>query len=131
MQELGYFTTAKINGSKADLAPPTEYGATFGDSCVTLRFVLPLKTPVKPKILGLRIDDPSFFVAFTLVPRADAVKLVGTTAACAVNIRRPTKVAAEGVQLLADEIANALQGKLGEDSNLTADYKGSVLVACP
>jgi ABC-type uncharacterized transport system substrate-binding protein len=131
IQEFGYFTAAKINGGKAEFDPPRDYVATYSNSRVTLHFVLPLRTPVKPKVIGLQIDDPSFFVAFTLEQGADAVRLAGTTSACAVNIRRPAKAAAEGVQLLADEIANALQGKLGEGSSVTADYKGSIIIACP
>jgi hypothetical protein len=86
---------------------------------------------VKPKVVALQIDDPSFFVAFTLDRATDAVKLVGLATACVVNIKRPAKEASEGVQILADQIANALKGQLGEGSTLTADYKGSVLVACP
>jgi len=131
MQEFGYFTSVKVNGAKADLTTSSNYEATYQKDRVSLRFILPLKAPVKPKVLGLQIDDPSFFVAFTLEPGAEAVSLVGTTAACAVSIRRPAKAATEGVQILADEIANALQGKLGEGSTITADYKGSVIIACP
>lgn len=131
MEEFGYFTVAKVNGLKAAFEAPTDYEISFGDSRLTLRFTLPLKTPAKAKLVGLQVDDPSFFVAFTLEPGPHAVRLTGAAKACALSVRRPEKTPPEGVQLLADEIANALKGQIGETSPITKDYKASVIVACP
>jgi hypothetical protein len=62
---------------------------------------------------------------------ADAVTMVNAPKGCVLTIKRPDKTAAEGVQLLADDIAAALRGKLNVASTLGADFVGRVLVACP
>lgn len=131
MEEFGYFTAAKVNGLNASFGAPTDYGLSFGDHRLTLRFTLPLRRPVKAKFVGLQVDDPSFFVAFTLEPGDDAVRLTGAAKGCALAVRRPEKTPVEGMQILADEIANALNGKIGETSDLTKDFKANVIVACP
>jgi ABC-type uncharacterized transport system substrate-binding protein len=131
IHDFGYFTNAKVNGGKTEFEAPTVYAATFGDGRLTLRFILPLKAPVKAKTVGLQVDDPNFYVAFTMDPGPDAVTLTGSAAGCALSVKRPEKTAVEGMQVLADEIANALKGQLGENSSITKDFKASVIVACP
>jgi len=131
LEEWGYFTAAKVNGTQAAFAPPTDYSQTYDQGQLTLRFFLPLKTPVKaPKIIAFEVDDPSFFVAFNLVEGVDAVTLIGAPKGCALNVKRPAKPAQEGVQILADAVANALAGKLAP-SALGGDYATHILVACP
>jgi len=131
LEEWGYFSAAKVNGTQAEFAAPTDYGQTYDQGQLTLRFFLPLKTPVKaPKIIGFEVDDPSFFVAFNLAEGTDAVTLTGAPKGCALNVKRPAKPAQEGVQILADAVANALSGKL-DPATLGGDYTTHTLVACP
>ena len=131
LEEWSYFTAAKVNGAPAEFARPTHYSQTYDQGQLTLRFFLPLKATVKaPKIVAFEVDDPSFFIAFNLAEDADAVSLAGAAKGCALNVKRPTKPAQEGVQILADAVANALVGKLAP-SALGGDYATHILVACP
>jgi ABC-type uncharacterized transport system substrate-binding protein len=131
LEEWGYFTAAKVNGAQAKFAPPTDYSQTYDDHRLTLRFSLPLRTAVRaPKVIALDVNDPSFFVAFNLAEDRDAVTLAGPARGCALNVKRPAKPTEEGVQLLADAVANALAGKL-DPATLGGDYTPHILVACP
>ena len=131
LEEWSYFTAAKVNGTSVEFARPAEYSQTYDDHHLTLRFLLPLRAAVKaPKVIALEVDDPSFFVAFNLAEGADAVTLAGPPKGCALTVKRPAKPAEEGVQILADAVANALAGKINP-STLGGDYTPHILVACP
>jgi ABC-type uncharacterized transport system substrate-binding protein len=131
LEEWSYFTAAKVNGTSVEFARPAEYSQTYDDHHLTLRFLLPLRAAVKaPKVIGLEVDDPSFFIAFNLAEGADAVTLAGPPKGCALTVKRPAKPAEEGVQILADAVANALVGKINP-STLGGDYTPHILVACP
>src|SRR4051812_30237086 len=129
--EWNYFTAAKVNGAQAQFAPPPDSSQTYEQGQLTLRFFLPLKAAVKaPKVVAFEVDDPSFFVAFSLAAGPNAVALTGAAKGCVLNVKRPAKPAEEGVQILADAVANALAGKL-DPATLGGDYTTHVLVACP
>ncbi|MFL5514209.1 MAG: DUF1007 family protein [Gemmatimonadales bacterium] len=81
-------------------------------------------------MIGLEVDDPSFFIAFNLAEGADAATLAAPPKGCALTVKRPAKPAEEGVQILADAVANALVGKINP-STLGGDYTPHILVACP
>jgi ABC-type uncharacterized transport system substrate-binding protein len=131
LDEFGYFTQAKINGHKAPFTLPSDYALTFTEGHLTLRFFLPLKAPIRPKVMALQVDDPSFFVAFNFAEGDDAVTLAGTSKGCALNLKRPDKPAEEGTQLLADDVALALKGKLTDQASVGADFTGHIVIACP
>jgi ABC-type uncharacterized transport system substrate-binding protein len=131
LDEFGYFTAVKVNGAKVAFGSPQEYDLGFSDGRLTLHFLLPLTRPAKVKVAALQIDDPSFFVAFNLAESADAVTMTGAPKGCALSVKRPDKPAAEGVQILADDIANALNGRSTGSTSVGADYIGHILVACP
>jgi ABC-type uncharacterized transport system substrate-binding protein len=126
--DFGYFTSAKANGTKVDFASPVDPELISAEGRLTLNFVLPTKAPMKlPKLMSLDISDPTFFVAFTLADGDDAVRLSGPMSKCALNIRRPPKVADVGVQLIPDAIAGALAGR----GNVGGDFANTIIVACP
>jgi ABC-type uncharacterized transport system substrate-binding protein len=131
LSEFGYFTSVKINGSKAVLGKPTEYGLTFADGRLTLRFLVPLEAPAWPKVMALQVDDPSFFVAFTMADGNDAIALDHAPKGCALSVSHPDKTAAEGVQILADDVAAALKGQRIPSADLGSDYTGHIILACP
>ena len=131
LDEFGYFTAVKVNGAKVAFGPPQEYDLGFSDGRLTLHFLLPLAMPAKVKVAALQIDDPSFFVAFNLAEGADAITMTGAPKGCALSVKRPDKPAAEGGQILADDIANALSGRSTGSTSVGADYAGHILVACP
>jgi len=69
-------------------------------------------------------------VAFNLAEGADAVTLAGAAESCALTVKRAATPAQEGVQILADAVANALSGKR-DPTTLGGDYATRILVACP
>src|SRR3954447_3736547 len=82
LKEFKYFTQLKVNGRAALFDAPADYGYTFSDGRLTLRFTLPIKAPSKVKVAALQVDDPTFFVAFNLADHGDAVRLVGPATGC-------------------------------------------------
>jgi ABC-type uncharacterized transport system substrate-binding protein len=126
LAEFEYFTHAKANGKSVAFGPPEERRQTFSDGRLHLEFMLPVKTPAAaPKVMVLTVDDPSFFVAFSLAPGADAVRLAGPKTGCALNITRPAQVAEVGKQIVPDEVAaSTAPGVVG-------DYTSRAILACP
>ena len=76
LHEFGFFTFAKADGKKQKFQEPVDYFLEYKDSLLTLHFTLPLKTPVKPKVLALEVFDPEFFIDFKFADK-DPVRLVG------------------------------------------------------
>lgn len=130
LAEWNWFTGLKVNGAKASFAPPVEPAQTYADGRLTLSFLLPLKAPAVVKVMALETDDPSFFVAFNLADGPDAVRLVDAPPGCSMNVHRPAKPAAEGVQILADAVAQTLAANV-DAASVGADFTPRVLVACP
>ena len=104
LKEFGFFTFARADGKKEKFQEPTDYYLEYKDASLTLHFVLPLKTPVKPKELAVEVFDPAFFIDFKFADK-NPVKLVGAPAACQMKFQRPN-----------DGTANAQ--KLGEQNFL-------------
>lgn len=130
LAEWNWFTALKVNGAKAVFAPPVEPNQTYADGRLTLSFLLPLKAPVAVKVMVLETDDPSFFVAFNLADGPDAIRLIDAPPGCAMTVHRPAKPAVEGVQILADAVAQTLAANL-DATAVGADFTPRVLVACP
>lgn len=123
--EYGYFTQAKLNGRDVAFATPTDPTLDFRDGRLVLSFLLPSKAPVPARVLALTVDDPDFFVAFSLAEGAEAVKVVGAEG-CALNVKR-AKAATEGEQLVPDDVATTE----GKAATVGEDYTSRILVACP
>src|SRR6202521_2569764 len=75
LKEFGFFTFAKADGKKQKFEEPVDYFLEYKGGLLVLLFTLPLKTPVKPKVLALEVFDPTFFVDFKLADK-DPVELV-------------------------------------------------------
>jgi hypothetical protein len=95
-----------------------------------LRFVLPLKSPTKPRELTLHVGDPTFFTAFTLPQAADTSVLAGVPEACRVSINHPGESKSHDVERLAQDIAAALRGQLDAPATGDSDPAGQITVAC-
>ncbi len=89
-----------------------------------LHFTLPLKTPVKSKVLALEVFDPTFFVDFKLADK-EPVKLVGAPAACALDFQRPNDGAASAQGIDEQTFTN------GPNSNFGAMFANKITVTCP
>jgi ABC-type uncharacterized transport system substrate-binding protein len=124
--EFDFFTHAKANGKPVVFGVPEDPRQTFSDGRLHLEFMLPLKSPMAaPKVMVLSVSDPSFFVAFSLAPGPDAIRLAGPKTGCALNVTRPTHVAEVGKQIIPDEVAaSAAPGVVG-------DYASRAILACP
>ena len=138
---FNFYTAVKVDGVEGDLGSPNDYQATIAGDRLMLRFLLPLKTPTKPKEMALRVGDPAFFVAFTVPEGPDAVTLDGAPESCQVSVKQPEDGGHGGIQRLADDITAALKGQLAASPRNTPDFSntpdfnapdfsGQVFVSC-
>jgi ABC-type uncharacterized transport system substrate-binding protein len=124
LKEFGYFTFAKADGKKAKFEEPVDYFLEYKGGFLVLHFTLPLKTPLKPKVLAVEVFDPTFFVDFKLADK-DPVKLVGAPTACTFDFQRPNDGAA-GAQAMGED--NFLSG---DNANYGAMFANKITVKCP
>jgi ABC-type uncharacterized transport system substrate-binding protein len=90
LAEFQYFTAAKTGPKFYEFNAPTDYELEADDKkLVTLRFTLPLKTPVSAqKPFTLMVYDPTYFVSFELA-KADPVALKNAPAGCSLTTLKP------------------------------------------
>lgn len=126
LPDVGFFTTAKANGKPQEFGTPRDAGLVYDKKVLTLTYTLPLKTPAAAsRSFGIEIGDPTYFVAFTIDERPDAIITRDAPQGCLVRIARPPK------------LDPAVQQKLAlEDITATPDTSGLLvttraLVACP
>ena len=124
LKEFGYFTFAKADGRKAKFEEPVDYFLDYKDGFLVLHFTLPLKTPVKARVLALEIFDPTYFVDFQLAKK-EPVRLVGAPAACTFDVRRPNDGAASAQALGEQNFTD------GSNANYGAMFANKITVTCP
>ena len=124
LKEFGYFTFAKADGKKQKFEEPVDYFLEYKDGLLVLHFTLPLKAPVKSKVLALEVFDPTFFVDFKLADK-DPVKLVGAPTACTFDFQRPNDGAASAQGIDEQTFTN------GANSNFGAMFANKITVTCP
>lgn len=92
LSEFKYFTSLK-RGSKAlefDMPAPG-YRLEHDGKALTLHFLLPLKKPVPvDNSLALRVDDETFFVAFSFA-EGTPVTIEGGPRTCGIDLKKPDK----------------------------------------
>ena len=92
LKDFDYFTYAQVDGKRDRDAfvDPVNYSASFDPqtTILTLHFTLPLRVPIKAKLLQIEIYDPTFFIDFAVASK-DAVKLIGAPAHCTVAAEKP------------------------------------------
>ena len=124
LKEFAYFTFAKADGKKAKFEEPVDYFLEYKDGFLVLHFTLPLKAPVKSKVLALEVFDPTFFVDFKLADK-EPVKLNGAPVACAFEFQRPNDGAASAQGIDEQTFTN------GPNSNFGAMFANKITVTCP
>ena len=124
LKEFGFFTFARADGKKEKFQEPTDYYLEYKDASLTLHFVLPLKTPVKPKELAVEVFDPAFFIDFKFADK-NPVKLVGAPAACQMKFQRPNDGTANAQKLGEQNFLS------GENSNFGMMFANKITVECP
>ena len=127
LSEFNYFTVAKSNGRKLAFDTPREPQMEMEKDQLVMTFLLPLKAPVPASgAFGLEIDDPTFFVYFTL-DGAASLKLTGAPSGCATTIAKAKAIDAATQQMMQDE--GIFQTPAG--ANLGLQYANKAIVACP
>ena len=124
LKEFGFFTFAKADGKKEKFEEPVDYFLEYSNTMLTLHFTLPLKTPVKAKVLALEVFDPEFFIDFKFADH-DPVRLVGAPNACQMKFQRPNDGSADAKALGEQTFTN------GDNSNFGAMFANKILVECP
>ncbi len=124
LKEFGYFTFAKADGKKAKFEEPVDYFLEYRDGLLVLHFTLPLKTPIKPKVLALEVFDPTFFIDFQLA-KQDPIRLVGAPASCTFDFQRPNDGAASAQAMGEQNFADGGNARFG------AMFANKITVTCP
>ena len=125
LREFDFFTFAKVDRKKEKFLEPVDYFLEHKDGALTLHFTLPLKAPVKPKVLALEVFDPAYFIDFKFADK-DPIKLVGAPASCQMKFQRPNDSTAATAQKLNEENFAS-----GDNSNYGAMFANKVTVECP
>ena len=124
LKEFNFFTFAKADGKKEKFQEPVDYYLEYKGAALTLHFILPLKTPVKPKQLALEVFDPSFFIDFKFADK-NPVQLVGAPATCQMKFQRPNDGSANAQKLGENNFTS------GDNSNYGAMFANKITVDCP
>ena len=128
LREYDFFTHAKADGKKAEfLEPSAGYYLVFDSkaSALTLHFTLPLKTPVKAKVLSIEVFDREYFVDFSLAEK-DPIRLVGAPAQCKLTVGKPQDMGAELSQRLSQLGPNERDPSL----TISSDFANKIQVKC-
>ncbi|MGL4727219.1 MAG: DUF1007 family protein [Bosea sp. (in: a-proteobacteria)] len=127
LHEFGFFTTAKANGAKVAFIQPVDYGLTFDKGVLTLKFILPLKSPMQArKSFGIDVSDDTYFVAFEWAKEEDAVKTSAAPAGCTLRVTRPKPLEQQDRQRLSEDQFSATVARTFGDQ-----FANKALVACP
>ena len=127
LKEYGYFTYVTADGKKTPLTDPAPgYRLDYKDAILTLHFTLPLKTPVKAKLLRVEVYDPTIFVDFEFAKQTP-VNLVGAPEACKLDVVLPQEITTAQSQKLGEVFFNSLSAA----QNFGAQYANKILVNCP
>ena len=124
LKEFAFFTFAKSDGKKVKFEEPVDYFLDYKDGLLVLHFTLPLKTPVRPKVLALEVFDPTFFVDFQLA-KSDPIRLVGAPASCTFDFQRPNDGAASAQAMGEQNFTE------GGNANFGAMFANKITVTCP
>jgi ABC-type uncharacterized transport system substrate-binding protein len=128
LAEFDFFTFAKQAGAKLKFLQPTEVTLESDDKkIVTLRFLLPLETPVSAqRPFSFQVYDPTYFVSFSF-EKQNPVTLAKPPNGCSVSAMEPKP-------LVADE-SKKLNEAFFQNFSPGADFgiklATRVIVACP
>jgi ABC-type uncharacterized transport system substrate-binding protein len=125
LNEFGYFTVLKARGKPQSFDPPREARMTMEKTQVAMSFLLPLKAPVAPTgAVSIEIEDPTFFVYFSLTEGNASVSLANAPQGCVTSIAKAKPLDATMQKILQDE--GAIQAQ-----DLGIEYANRAIIACP
>jgi len=128
LAEFDYFTYAKQNNAKAAFRPPEDVTLESSSrKIVTLRFFLPLETPVAAKKpFSFQIYDPTYFVSFAMEKKTP-VTMAQAPAGCSVSLMEPAPLVASDNQKLSE----AFFQNMSPGADFGVKLATRVVVACP
>jgi len=128
LAEFDYFTTLKVKGKPQAFTDPRDARMVMDKDRVTMSFLLPLKTPAPiAGILAMEIDDPTFFVYFSLADQS-SVTLANAPQGCVTNVAKAKALDAAMQKILQDE--GAIQAA-PPGANFSVEYSNKAIIACP
>ena len=128
LAEFEFFTFAKQNSAKLAFKEPENVTLEANDKkIVTLRFFLPLQTPVAAKKpFSFQVYDPTYFVSFGL-EKKDPVTLAGAPAGCSLSLVEPAPLVATENQKLSE----AFFQNMSPGADFGMKLATRAIVACP
>ena len=134
LAEFRWFTHGNQDGRRLTFQRPTDYHLEHDDATgrLTLHFTLALQAPAPTKGPGvlLRVFDPEYFVAISLVEDPAAVGREGGAAACRLAVKRPAALDPVAAMELA-RVPASVRNLPANLSQLTADLANDITVTCP
>lgn len=128
LAEFEFFTYAKQNSAKLAFKPPENVTLEANDKkIVTLRFFLPLTTPVAAKKpFSFQVYDPTYFVSFGL-EKQNPVILAKAPAGCSLSLVEPAPLVAAENQKLSE----AFFQNMSPGADFGMKLATRAIVACP
>jgi len=128
LSEFDYFTFAKQNNAKVAFKPPQDISMEADDKRnVTLRFFLPLETPVAAnKPFSFQVYDPTYYVSFGL-EKKEPVTLARAPAGCSLSLVEPAPLVATDNQKLSE----AFFQNMSPGADFGVKLATRAIVACP
>lgn len=128
LSEFEYFTFAKQNGAKLAFKAPEDVTLEANDKkIVTLRFFLPLETPVAAKKpFSFQVYDPTYFVSFGF-EKHDPVTMAKPPAGCSLSLVDPAPLVATDTQKLNEAFFQNMSPSMDVGVKLAT----RAIVACP
>ena len=125
LNEFDYFTVLKARGKPQGFDSPREARMTMEKNQVAMSFFLPLKAPASPSgAVSIEIEDPTFFVYFSLSEGQAAISLAHAPQGCVTSIAKAKPLDATMQQILQDE--GAIQAQ-----DIGIEYSNRAIIACP
>jgi len=128
LAEFEFFTFAKQGGAKLKFLEPTEVTLEADEkNIVTLRFLLPLQTPVSAqKPFAFQVYDPTYFVSFSF-EKQNPVTLAKPPNGCSVSAVEPQPLVADESKKLSE----AFFQNFSPGADFGVKLATRVVVACP
>lgn len=128
LSEFDYFTFAKQNNAKVAFKPPQDISMEADEKRnVTLRFFLPLETPVAAnKPFSFQVYDPTYYVSFGLENK-EPVTLARAPAGCSLSLVEPAPLLATDNQKLGE----AFFQNMSPGADFGVKLATRAIVACP
>ena len=128
LAEFEFFTFAKQNSAKLAFKPPENVTLEANDKkIVTLRFYLPLVTPVAAKKpFSFQVYDPTYFVSFGL-EKQNPITLAKAPAGCSLSLVEPAPLQAVDNQKLSESFFQ----NMSPGSDFGMKLATRAIVACP